>query len=182
MTPKTREYLAGFIDGVEDAPRPTVELVEEFHRAFGREIPQRPTLSTEDVRVMRVHLIAEELAELCQALRMDLRLTVECAYADDEKGDSVELAAWQNIDRYGQPDVVEAADALADLDYVVSGGFLDFGLPANELVADVHRSNMSKLDENGKPILRGDGKILKGPNYSPPDLRSIIERAGRLSD
>lgn len=69
---------------------------------------------------------------------------------------------------------VEWADALLDLLYVVYGACLVSGIDADKGFAEVHRSNMSKLGENGKPIVRPDGKILKGPNYSPPDLKTVL--------
>jgi predicted HAD superfamily Cof-like phosphohydrolase len=71
-------------------------------------------------------------------------------------------------------DIVETADALTDLLYVVYGAGHAFGIDLNECFNEVHRSNMSKLDENGNPIFREDGKVLKGKDYSPPDLSKII--------
>jgi len=71
-------------------------------------------------------------------------------------------------------DLVEYTDACCDLVYVLVGSLVSFGIDFDACFAEVHRSNMSKLDENGKPIVREDGKILKGPNFTPPDLRSII--------
>lgn len=68
-------------------------------------------------------------------------------------------------------DVVDTADALADLLYVVIGSALQFGIPIEQVFAEVHRSNMTK-DGGGS---REDGKILKGPNYSPPDLNFLKE-------
>ena len=67
-------------------------------------------------------------------------------------------------------DLVGIADALTDLLYVVYGAGHAYGMDLDVSFAEVHRSNMSKLDENGKPIYREDGKVLKGKNYSPPDL------------
>lgn len=71
-------------------------------------------------------------------------------------------------------DLVGMADALTDLLYVVYGAGHAFGVNLDECYAEVHRSNMSKLGEDGKPIHREDGKVLKGPNYSPPELTKII--------
>lgn len=71
-------------------------------------------------------------------------------------------------------DLCEVADALGDLLYVVAGAGLAFGLPLREVVEEIHRSNLSKLDEDGKPIYRGDGKVLKGPNFTPPDLARVL--------
>ena len=69
-------------------------------------------------------------------------------------------------------DLVEVADALSDLMYVVLGTYVSHGLQdlAEALFAEVHRSNMSKLDENGQVIYRADGKVLKSDRWSPPDL------------
>ena len=79
-------------------------------------------------------------------------------------------------------DIVEIADALTDMLYVLLGTFITHGLQdiAEELFAEVHRSNMSKLDEQGKPIFRQDGKVLKSDQFSDPDLRSIIAKIGRV--
>lgn len=71
-------------------------------------------------------------------------------------------------------DIVEMADALVDILYVTYGALAAFGLPADKLFQEVHRSNMSKLGADGKPIYREDGKVMKGPNYTPPDLASIV--------
>lgn len=59
---------------------------------------------------------------------------------------------------------------LADVLYVVYGTAIELGLPLKEVFDEVHRSNMTKLGEDGKPIKREDGKTLKGPNYKEPDL------------
>ena len=79
-------------------------------------------------------------------------------------------------------DIVEIADALTDMLYVLLGTFITHGLQdiAEELFAEVHRSNMSKLDEQGKPIFREDGKVLKSDQFSGPDLRSIIAKIGQV--
>lgn len=72
-------------------------------------------------------------------------------------------------------DIVEMADALTDLLYVVYGAGHAFGIDLDECFLEVHSSNMSKLGEDGKPIYREDGKVLKGPDYFPPDLKEILE-------
>jgi len=74
-------------------------------------------------------------------------------------------------------DMVEVLDALCDIQYVLDGAFLEFGLhPVKyRAFAEVQASNMSKLGEDGKPILREDGKILKGPNFRPPDLAQFLK-------
>lgn len=70
-------------------------------------------------------------------------------------------------------DIFKIAKEWADLQYVVSGFALEFGIP-EEVFKEVHNSNMSKLGEDGKPILREDGKILKGPGYYEPDLQGAL--------
>lgn len=71
-------------------------------------------------------------------------------------------------------DVVEVADALADMIYVIFGTALSYGIALPAVLAEVHRSNMSKLGEDGKPLLRDDGKVMKGPGYFPPDVARAI--------
>ena len=73
-------------------------------------------------------------------------------------------------------DMVEIADALTDILYVVYGAGHAFGIPLDECFDEVHRSNMSKLGENGVPIYDTKGKVMKGPNYSNPALAPIILR------
>ena len=74
-------------------------------------------------------------------------------------------------------DIVEIADALTDILYVVYGAGHAFGIDLDECYHEVHRSNMSKLGEDGKPIYREDGKVLKGPNYFHPNLKDILDGA-----
>jgi predicted HAD superfamily Cof-like phosphohydrolase len=71
-------------------------------------------------------------------------------------------------------DIVEVADALTDILYVTYGAGLAFGIDLDKCFAEVQRSNMTKLGENGKPLYREDGKIKKGPNYEDPDLKTIL--------
>jgi predicted HAD superfamily Cof-like phosphohydrolase len=71
-------------------------------------------------------------------------------------------------------DLVEVADALADLLYVVYGAGAAFGINLDACFHEVHSSNMSKLGEDGKPIYREDGKVMKGPNFREPALRDIL--------
>ena len=71
-------------------------------------------------------------------------------------------------------DIVEVADALTDLLYVVYGAGHAFGIDLDECFQEVHQSNMSKLGEDGRPIKREDGKVLKPDTYFPPDLKSVL--------
>ena len=87
----------------------------------------------------------------------------------------------EEMDEYLQgetnDDIVEIADALADIIYIACGTAVAYGIPLDRVFAEVHRSNMSKLGEDGKPIYREDGKVLKGPNYTPPDVKGVLEQA-----
>ena len=71
-------------------------------------------------------------------------------------------------------DIVEIADALTDILYVVYGAGHAYGIDLDECFNEVHDSNMSKLGEDGRPIYRADGKVLKGPDYFPPDLAGVL--------
>ena len=73
-------------------------------------------------------------------------------------------------------DIVEIADALTDILYVTYGAGHAFGIDLDDCFEEVHRSNMSKLGEDGKPIYRDDGKVLKGPNYFNPQLAKLLRR------
>lgn len=72
-------------------------------------------------------------------------------------------------------DVVGVADALTDILYVTYGAGAAFGIDLDKCFEEVHSSNMSKLDRDGRPIYREDGKILKGPDYFEPNLENIIK-------
>ena len=72
-------------------------------------------------------------------------------------------------------DIKEVADALTDILYVTYGAGHAFGIDLDKCFDEVQRSNMSKLDENGKPIFNEHGKVLKGPNYFKPNLEKFIK-------
>ena len=74
-------------------------------------------------------------------------------------------------------DIVEIADALGDMLYILCGTIIEHGLQdkIEEVFNEIQRSNMSKLGEDGKPIYREDGKVMKGPNYFKPDFSKILE-------
>ncbi len=124
----------------------TLDMVQEFHDTYGLPVHAEPNLSCEQTKQLRINLLQEELNELKEALENN--------------------------------DPLETLDALIDLQYVLDGAFLSFGLQAVKQAAfeEVHRSNMSKLGEDGKPIRRPeDGKVMKGPNYFKPDLAQFIK-------
>jgi predicted HAD superfamily Cof-like phosphohydrolase len=71
-------------------------------------------------------------------------------------------------------DLLEVADALTDILYVTYGAGHAFGIDLDRCFDEVQNSNMSKLDENGKPIYNESGKVMKGPNYFKPDLSKFV--------
>lgn len=75
-------------------------------------------------------------------------------------------------------DLVEVADALGDMLYILCGTIIEHGMQdkIEEVFNEIQRSNMSKLDENGQPIYREDGKVLKGPNYFKPNIKAILDK------
>ena len=138
-------------------------LVRRFRRLYG--LPIRidgPSLGRKSLH-MRMSLIAEEFAELTGAVYgAAARGEVEAAWARAVAADD------------GERDTVEAADALADLVYVIYGMALETGIDLAAVLAEVQRSNMSKLGADGRPVYREDGKVLKGPGYFPPDVAGTL--------
>ena len=78
-------------------------------------------------------------------------------------------------DAINNNDIIEVADALTDILYVTYGAGHSFGINLDKCFDEVQDSNMSKLDENKQPIYNDNGKVMKGPNYFPPNLKKIIE-------
>jgi len=120
-----------------------VRYLTEFHEAGALGIHDTPRLST----------VGKDL----RALRRKI-LREEFKEYEDAEDDN---------------DLVEIADALADIVYVVIGTALEYGIPIERVLAEVHRSNMSKCVD-GKIVKRADGKILKPPHFSPPDIKGVL--------
>lgn len=108
-----------------------------------------------------------------QVMRADLGNTknlLRFNLMDEENKEYLEAAS--------KGDLVEVADALGDMLYILCGTILEHGMQhkIEEVFNEIQRSNMSKLGKDGKPIYREDGKVLKGPNYFKPDIASILEK------
>ena len=116
------------------------DRVREFMEVFNQEVKIKPDWPKEEVCDLRVDLIDEEFEELREAI-----------YTKEGT-------------------LVDVADALTDLLVVIYGAGHAFGIDLDECFKEVHRSNMSKLGTDKKPIYRNDGKVLKGPNYKEPNL------------
>lgn len=124
-----------------------IASVEEFHNSFGIKNNQSPIAAIEPDQIeLRHRLMAEENSEYLEAAKNN--------------------------------DLVEVADALGDQLYILCGTILKHGMQdlIGEVFEEIHHSNMSKLDENGKPIYREDGKVLKGKGYFKPNIKSIINK------
>lgn len=87
---------------------------------------------------------------------------------DEEVSELAEAVAAGRLDRI--------AHELADVVYVAYGTAACYGIDLDAVLAEVHRANMTKLDARGRPVLRADGKVLKGPNYRPPDVAGVLAR------
>ena len=78
-------------------------------------------------------------------------------------------------DAMNKKNLKEIADALTDILYVTYGAGFAYGINLDKCFKEVQRANMSKLGDDGKPIYNEKGKVMKGPNYSPPNLKQFIE-------
>lgn len=141
-----------------------LDMVREFHESFGHPVESKPISPSLKLLSLRLKLILEEVDELVKATGTKVTALEDGSYVVEVDGSS-------------QYDPVEVADALGDILYVVYGAFLALGLPAKEVFKEIHDSNMTKLGPDGKPMYNENGKVVKGPNYRPPDIKSIIERA-----
>lgn len=135
------------------------DMVREFMDKFGHPVYDTPKqIEDADWLHMRLELIREELGELYEA----------CGYETSEWDEVVPVRQMDSTD------VVGAADALGDLDYVINGMALGMGINLPAVTHEIHRSNMTKLGPDGKPIYREDGKVLKGEDYEPPNLEEVL--------
>ena len=123
------------------------DAVHQFHTAFKLGIKNNPTADIgEERNLLRYKLMREENEEYIEAANNN--------------------------------DLVEVADALGDMLYILCGTIIEHGMQdkIDEVFNEIQRSNMSKLGEDGKPIYREDGKVLKGPNYFKPNIETILEK------
>ncbi len=119
--------------------------VKEFHKAFKLDYLDKPKADLGmDKNKLRFNLMKEENEEYFEAANNN--------------------------------DMVEVADALGDMLYILCGTIIEHGMEhkIDEIFSEIQNSNMSKLDADGIPIYREDGKVLKGPNYFKPDIERIL--------
>ncbi len=124
-----------------------IEAVQEFHSTFGLGINNNPVADLgRPKNTLRFNLMKEENEEYLEAANNN--------------------------------DLPEVADALGDMLYILCGTIIEHGMQykIEEVFEEIQRSNMSKLGEDGKPIFREDGKVMKGPGYFKPDIKRILEK------
>lgn len=130
-----------------DMIKKELNAVQLFHEAFGIEVNEKPTIDlSEKIKELRYNLMKEENEEYLEAVQNN--------------------------------DLVEVADALGDMLYILCGTILTHGMQykITEVFEEIQRSNMSKLDSDGNPIYREDGKVMKGPNYFKPNIEAILKQ------
>jgi len=124
-----------------------INAVKEFHTAFIIGHSETPISNLGEAKnILRYNLMKEENEEYLEAVQNN--------------------------------DLIEIADALGDMMYILCGTIIEHGLQhkIEEVFDEIQRSNMSKLDENGQPIFREDGKILKSNLYFRPNIKEILDK------
>jgi predicted HAD superfamily Cof-like phosphohydrolase len=135
-----------------------MSLVREFHQKFSVANPAYPSPPEVAQIRARIALIREEFREVMKELDILSRQTSANARMEEK------LATLGRL-----------LKELADLRYVTEGTAVAFGLDIDGAFVEVHRSNMSKLGADGKPITNSAGKVLKGPNYSEADMTMFVQ-------
>lgn len=147
------------------------EQVTEFHHAMDCPTRSRPQFIPAERAKLRVMLVAEEFFEMVFAVCPGM-------FESDSVKEVVEYFRAELNENEIKVDLPALADALADLDYVVEGTRLEFGIDGDPIADEVHRSNMGKITANGQVVMRGDGKIMKPETWSPPDIEGELRRQG----
>lgn len=138
--------------------------VREFHEKFRLPVRTDPASAKVAEVETRLRLLAEECTELIAELKGSAAVSIlKEAFAEVE-----DLALSDD------PDVVAVAHELGDAVYVLHGMAVEMNIPLEKVIGEIHRSNMSKLGADGTPVMRSDGKVLKGPDYRKPDIGSVF--------
>lgn len=159
--------LVGRIKALE-ATTPIRRQVEAFCRAAGHPVREYPQTPPEDETKLRTGLVMEEFFEFLQALYPQFK---QVPYA-------AAMFRLREVIRFlrPDPDLVALADAMADLDYVVEGTRLAFGINGGPIAEEVQRTNMAKFGPGSWK--REDGKQMKPPDWKPPDIEAILREQG----
>lgn len=140
-------------------------MVQEFMAHAGQDLPGQAMLPGKDVRILRLKLIAEELVELASASNIEVVINVD--------GTGYRSKVTQTVGNH-EPLIIDAADAIADLLYVVYGTAVAWGIKIDPIFGEVHRSNMTKFIDGR---LGPTGKWEKGPSYEPARIKEILDAA-----
>ena len=159
--------------------------VLEFHKAFDHPTTGSPTIPPDERVRFRAAFIVEEGLEFLEAcLDLDgLAIRIASDGATELMSGASALARVKGLlhtivqDAPVHVHLPLAVDALADIDYVVEGTRLEFGVNGEPIADEVHRANMTKLHD-GKVVKREDGKTLKPPGWQPPDIESELKKQG----
>ena len=124
----------------------------------------------------------DEVASLCTIgfsdSTFDQEVKIKPSFSTDKinklRIDLIKEELEELTEAMNNKDLLEVADALTDILYVTYGAGHAFGIDLDKCFEEVQNSNMSKLDENGKPIYNESGKVMKGPNYFKPDLSKFV--------
>jgi predicted HAD superfamily Cof-like phosphohydrolase len=143
------------------------DQVLEFHRVVGQPIGEKPAVPSDERVRLRLSLVAEEFFELLTATGLGSKWDAVLDAQDSIK-DAIKEFPIIKVDMPG------FIDALADLDYVIEGARIEFGVDGGPIAAEVHRANMTKA---GGP-LRPDGKRLKPEGFKPPDIEGELKKQG----
>lgn len=162
-------------------PNEFVEQVREFQRIFDpKNLSDNPyRLEGLDLRTaekllnLRQTLIDEEVLELKEAM-FDLLFTIKSARSNHRSLAKHLMVSSSDAVLEWHEAKVDLADALGDILVVTIGTALALGIDIEEVMRRIHKSNMSKLDKDGKPLYRKDGKVMKGENYIPPYLEDLV--------
>lgn len=154
---------------------PGQKRVLEFHRAFNQLAPEKFTpLRDPKVLELRCKLLLEEVLEFCAAAGVRVYNSSPDYRNRISAIDDLEFVHNSTMIDDNKVDDIGMADALGDIKYVADGAAVCMGLDLELIEKEIHRSNMSKLQSNGAPLLREDGKILKSDLYSPPNIEGVL--------
>jgi predicted HAD superfamily Cof-like phosphohydrolase len=121
--------------------------------------------------------IARQVGEFHRSYGLPIRTSPTAAVGDQQTALRLALIE-EEVGELRQAavvgDLVGVADALADIVYVAYGSAHVYGIDLDAVLDEVHSSNMTKLGADGRPVRRADGKVLKGPDYRPPDVKSVL--------
>lgn len=163
----------------------TEARVIEYHEAIGHPARSEPQTLSREEAILALSLIEEEYFELVEALFPGLRDDIAWSHEEFTPVERLQYDAEFSDDNQFpyRPNLIEVADALADLDVVVNGAGVRHGFDMQSLSREVFASNMSKLDADGKPIYAEPGnpnsKQVKGPNFRRPDIAGALGLAIR---